>query len=523
MSEVSAVNGTRNGTRGTKAAIARAPGPRGLPWFGSVFPAWRDPLALFLESRDRYGDVVRFKFGPFQYYLVNDPDVVKHVLVDNPKGYTKSRNYLGLKVVLGEGLLTSEGDHWRRQRKLAQPAFHRDKLAGFATSMSMATRDMLTRWTKEGEGASFCIHAEMMRLTFRIVGLTLFSSDVDGDAKDVGHALEVAMHWANDYAESMIRVPPYIPTPGNIRFKRAKKTLDDVVFRLIAERRAEAAKSGDFGGDLLGMLMAATEEPDPGAASSPSARTGMDDQQLRDEIITMILAGHETTANLLSWTFSLLSKHPDVERRVREEVRRVLGDRDPVLEDVRSLEYTKMVLEEALRLYPPAWVFERQAVAPDTLGGYPIEPGAIIGLCPYVLHRHPDHWENPEGFDPERFRPSLAEKRPRYAYLPFGGGPRTCVGNHFAMMEAQILLAMIVREQRLELEPSHRVELDPVITLRPKHGIKVRRRPQVGTPPSASVSPSASAAAAKASSGCPAPRTPSAPRAAPSEIALRTR
>jgi cytochrome P450 len=507
----------------------RAPGPRGLPWFGSVFPAWRDPLTLFRESRVRYGDVVRFKFGPFQYYLVNDPDVVKHVLVDNPKGYTKSRNYLGLKVVLGEGLLTSEGDHWRRQRKLAQPAFHRDKLAGFATSMSMATRDMLTRWTREGADKSFCIHAEMMRLTFRIVGLTLFSSDVDGDAKDVGHALEVAMHWANDYAESMIRVPPYIPTPGNVRFRRAKKTLDDVVFRLIAERRAQAAKTGDFGGDLLGMLMSATEEPDPSAASSSAsaARSGMDDQQLRDEIITMILAGHETTANLLSWTFSLLSKHPEVERRVREEARRVLGDRDPVLEDVKSLEYTKMVLEEALRLYPPAWVFERQAIAPDTLGGYAIEPGAIIGLCPYVLHRHPDHWENPEAFDPERFRPERAEKRPRYAYLPFGGGPRTCVGNHFAMMEGQILLAMIVREQRLELEANHPVVLDPVITLRPKHGIKVRRRPQAGTSTSPSASPlpstSSSAGAAKASSGCPAPRIPSAPRAAPSGNALRTR
>jgi cytochrome P450 len=466
---------------------------------------------------------VRFKFGPFQYYMVNDPDVVKHVLVDNPKGYTKSRNYLGLKVVLGEGLLTSEGDHWRRQRKLAQPAFHRDKLAGFADSMSRATRDMLTRWTKEGADASFCIHAEMMRLTFRIVGLTLFSSDVDGDAKEVGHALEVAMHWANDYAESMIRVPPYVPTPGNVRFKRAKKTLDDVVFRLIAERRADAAKSGDFGGDLLGMLMAATEE---------GSSAGMDDRQLRDEIITMILAGHETTANLLSWTFHLLSKHPEVERRVREEARRVLGDRDPVLEDVRSLEYTKMVLEEALRLYPPAWIFERQAIAPDTLGGYPIEPGAIVAICPYVLHRHPDHWENPEGFDPERFRPERAEKRPRYAYLPFGGGPRTCVGNHFAMMEVQILLAMIVREQRLELEPSHPVVLDPVITLRPKHGIKVRRRPQPQPrastsaslrTPTSTPSASSSAGAATASSGCPAPRTPSAPRVALAGSALRTR
>jgi cytochrome P450 len=235
----------------------------------------------------------------------------------------------------------------------------------------------------------------------------------------------------------------------------------------------------------------------------------MDDRQLRDEIITMILAGHETTANLLSWTFYLLSKHPEVERRVREEALRVLGDREPTLEDVRALEYTRMVIEEVLRLYPPAWVFERQSTEADALGRFPIAAGSIVGICPYVLQRHPDHWENPLGFDPERFRPERAEKRARYTYLPFGGGPRTCVGNQFAMMEAQLLLAMIVREHRLELVPSHTVEMDPVITLRPRTGIRVKRRPAV------QASPSPSAQAARASSECPAPRTPSAPRVAP--------
>jgi cytochrome P450 len=251
--------------------------------------------------------------------------------------------------------------------------------------------------------------------------------------------------------------------------------------------------------------MAATEEPDGASA----ARGGMDDRQLRDEIITMILAGHETTANLLSWTFYLLSKHPEVERRVREEALRVLGDREPTLEDVRALEYTRMVIEEVLRLYPPAWVFERQSTEADALGRFPIAAGSIVGICPYVLQRHPDHWENPLGFDPERFRPERAEKRARYTYLPFGGGPRTCVGNQFAMMEAQLLLAMIVREHRLELVPSHTVEMDPVITLRPRTGIRVKRRPAV------QASPSPSAQAARASSECPAPRTPSAPRVAP--------
>ena len=446
----------------------RAPGPRGLPLLGSVFPAWRNPIGFFVDARTEYGDVVRFKFGPYTYYLVTDPNVVKHVLVDNPKAYTKSRSYIGLKFALGEGLLTSEGAHWRKQRKLAQPAFHRDRLAGFAHAFARCTRDMLTRWHAEDGSRPFDFHREMMRLTFRIVGLTLFSADVDGDAKDVGKALDVAMHWANDYAEAFFPIHPRIPTPANRRFKKAKKTIDDVVFRLIAERRAAAKVTGDTGSDLLGMLMAATEAPEDGGAT-------MSDLELRDEVITMILAGHETTANLLSWTVRLLCEHPEIEARVREEAVRVLGDRDPTLEDSKALEYTRLVLDEALRLYPPAWVFERQAIEADTLGGYPIEAGSIVGILPYVMHRHPEHWEKPDVFDPERFRPERAAGRPRYAYLPFGGGPRFCVGNNFALLEAQLLLAMIIRDQKITLDPTHPIVVDPVITLRPKTGIMVTR------------------------------------------------
>ena len=464
-----------------RSAPKLAPGPKGIPFFGSVFPAWRDPLGLFMRSRETYGDVVRFKFGPLDYYLVSDPNLVRHVLVDNAKAYTKSRSYAGLKLVLGEGLLTSEGAQWRRQRKLAQPAFHRAQLAGFADRMSRATRDMLERWRGDDFGTTraFCVHEEMMRLTFRIVGLTLFSADVDGDASDVGRALDTALRWANDYAESFVPVPPYVPTPANLRFKRAMKTLDGIVYRLIAGRRAQAAANEGYGSDLLGMLMEAVDEG--GEAADVRASAGgdgerMTDQQLRDEIITMVLAGHETTANLLSWTFSLLARHPEIEQRVRDEATRVLGDRDPVLEDVRSLEYTRLVLEEALRLYPPAWIFERQNVEPDVLGGYSLKAGSVVGIAPYVLHRHPAYWESPEAFDPERFRAERAEKRPRYTYLPFGGGARTCIGNHFAMMEAQIILAMIVRQERLALEPGHPLELEPLITLRPKQGVRVTRR-----------------------------------------------
>jgi cytochrome P450 len=462
-----------------------APGPSGLPILGSVFPAWRDPLRLFLESQATYGDVVRFKFGPYDYYLINDPEVVRHVLVDNAKAYTKSRNYLGLKMVLGDGLLTSEGEAWRQQRRLAQPGFHRDKLAGFAKQMATATRAMLERWNEEGDGA-FDVHEDMMRLTFRIVGLTLFSSDVDGDAKDVGEAVEVAMHWANDYAESILRIPPFVPTPANVRFKRAMKTLDDVVFRLIADHRATPKP------DLLGMLIDARDE---------ATNQGMTDRQLRDEVITMVLAGHETTANLLSWAFVLLSRHPEIARRVQAEAQRVLGDRDATLDDVKQLDLTRRVLDETLRLYPPAWAFERQSLTPDVLGAYRIEKGSIVGICPYALHRHPAYWENPEGFDPDRFLPDAAE-RPKWAYLPFGGGPRTCIGNHFALMEAQLVLAMIVRDYAIALDPFAPPVLDPVITLRPKHGVRASRTRR--------------AAATTATSGCPARRTPIESPVAPS-------
>ena len=471
MNQASETSSATSNRASVGSPSPRAPGPKGIPFFGSAFPAWRDPIGLMMSARATYGDVVRFKFGPYDYYLVTDPEVVRHVLVDNAKAYTKSRNYLGLKIVLGEGLLTSEGDLWRRQRKLAQPAFHRARLAGFTSQMTHATRDMLDRWRREelGASSSFCIHEEMMRLTFRIVGLTLFSADVDGDAREVGSALDTALRWANDYAESLVRIPPYIPTPANLRFRRAMKTLDGIVYRLIAERRARGSADAGYGDDLLGMLMEAVDE------GADGGRSGMSDQQLRDEIITMVLAGHETTANLLSWTFFLLARHPEIEVRLREEARRVLGERDPVLEDVKSLGYTRFVLEEALRLYPPAWLFERQNVEPDVLGGYRVEAGSIVGVCPYVIHRHPAYWDSPETFDPDRFRPDRTEKRPRYTYLPFGGGPRTCIGNHFAMMEAQILLAMIVRQEHLALAPGHDVELEPLITLRPKHGIRVTR------------------------------------------------
>ena len=457
------------------------PRPRGVPFFGNVLDAWKDPIALMMKAWREHGDVVAFKFGPFDYLFLNDIDAIHHVLVDNAKNYTKSRNYQGLKLVLGEGLITSEGETWRKQRKLIQPAFHRERLAGFARSMVSDTEAMLARWETRGAEA-FDVHGEMMRLTFRIVGRTLFSADVEADADRIGPAVTAAMHHADDYAEALVRVPQWLPTPSNLRFKRSMRALDDLVLRIIAERRRQAWGGAETQpNDLLAMLMAAHDD---------ETTAGMSDRQLRDEVMTLILAGHETTANLLSWTWYLLSSHPDVARRVRAEVDEVLGDRAPTVDDLPKLRLVKMVVEESMRLFPPAWAFERQAVEDDELAGYRVKKGTIIGVSPYMLHRHPRFWENPEGFDPERFSPERSEGRPKYAYLPFGGGPRFCVGNAFAMMEAQIIVAMIARKHRLALVPGHPIALDPRITLRPRHGVRVT----IVTPAERSSRPSSRAA-----------------------------
>ncbi len=442
------------------------PGPEGTLFFGSLFDAWRDPIGLFLRAQS-YGPVCRFRFGPYTYVALNDPACVRHVLVDNPKNYTKSRNYRGLKLVVGDGLLTSEGEFWKRQRRLTQPAFHRERLAGFADTMAQATHAMLDTWPGEGdEPRTLDVHAEMMALTFRIVGLTLLSVDLAGDAEVTGEALTIALEWANDYVESLVPIPPWVPTPKNVRFKKAARTLDGVVLRVIEERR----KSGERKNDLLQMLMEVKDE-DSGEV--------MNDRQLKDELMTLVLAGHETTANALAFTFYLLSRHPEVARRARAEVREALGDRDPTLADLPKLGYVRQIIDESMRLYPPAWAFERQAIADDEIGGFPVRAGTLIGVSPFTLHRDPAHWTNPEGFDPERFAPSEggAAARPKYAYLPFGGGPRVCIGSSFALMEAQIVVAMVLARARLDLLPGARLELDAKVTLRPRGGLPMVARP----------------------------------------------
>lgn len=444
------------------------PGPRELPIVGSLGLV-RDPLSALTRTHRELGDAVCFRVGPFRFISVADPELAQHVLVRNHRNYVKSRNYEGLRLVLGNGLVTSEGEHWRRQRKLAQPAFHRQRLAALAEVMAACVEERLQAWderTLRGP-ATVDVHQEMMQLTLRIVGRTLFGTDLGTDLGELGPAITTALHKANDFAESLLRLPLWLPTPSNLRFGRAKRVLDGIVHHIIEERRRSAQAGDAQRDDVLGMLMAATDE---------SGTERMSDEDLRDEVMTLFLAGHETIATAMSWTWMLLHQHPDVAARVRDEAATVLGGRAPGLHDLPRLTYTSQVLDEAMRLYPPAWIMERAALEEDRLGPWRVPPRAIVAVSPWVLHRHPALWPEPSRFDPDRFAPERAEGRHKHAYLPFGAGPRICIGNAFALMEAKIILATMIQRYAVEVTRPDRVVPDPKVTLRPKDGMPGRLR-----------------------------------------------
>ncbi len=449
----------------------RPPGPKGVPVFGSVLDLWKDPFELLTREGPRHGDLVHFRFGPsVESFVIANPEHASHVLLTNQRGYIKGRTYGGLRLTLGQGLVTSEFELWRKQRRVVQPMFRLERIASFAGGMTACTAEMLESWAGRESGA-IDVHAEMMRLTLRIVGRTLFGTDVDAHTDTIAACVPVVLQHAVRHNQSAVPLPPWVPTPRNRRFLRALRTLDAIVFGMIDERRRRARDQRDPAGalDLVGMLIGARDE---------SGAPAMDDRQIRDEVVTMLGAGHETTATALSWLWTILSRHPDVERRLHTEVSRVLGSRMPTLEDLPSLDYTERVILETLRLYPPVWCFDREAAADDELAGYPVPAGSVVAICPYLLHRHPDHWPNPEGFDPDRFLPEPVAARARCAFLPFGAGPRQCVGERFAMMEAKLVVAMVVQRYRLELEPHQTLAFDPSVTLRPRDGVRVRLRRQ---------------------------------------------
>jgi cytochrome P450 len=389
-------------------------------------------------------------------YFLNHPSLIEQVLVSQSQNFAKDKVIQNSRWFLGEGLLTSEGSGWLRQRRLSQPAFHRERMASYGQTMAAYTEDMLATW-QDGEVRD--IHQEMMQLTMRIVAKVLFSVEVKADTERVAGALNILMRHTSG---GRMILPPalrHIPVPAMIRVKRAVRELDEIVDRIIRQRRA----SGEDTGDLLSMLMAARDEDG----------SGMTDRQLRDEILTFLLAGHETTAVSLSWTWYLLSQHPQVEQKLREEWTQVLGGRAPRLEDLPRLPYTDKVVKESMRLYPPAWSLARTVTKEVELGGYRLPVGANVVMSQWILHRDPRFFEQPEQFNPDRWTAEAAQRLPRFAYFPFGGGPRLCIGASFAMMEANLLLAAIAQRFQLRLAPGHSVAALPSITLRPRYGMRM--------------------------------------------------
>ena len=437
---------------------SRLPGP---PWHtavGNTLRFLRHALDFSQEMRDRYGDVVSVPTLMGRLTLVFHPDGVRRVLQENHLNYNKDiPDYRILSLVLGKGLLTNDGESWLQQRRLMQPAFHRDRIAALGTLITDATAiwlDQLEATQAIGSGRPLDIPREMSRLTLSIVCKALFGADLPAEALErVSRALSTANHLLAEafYLPGILS----LPTPQRRRLREARRELHAVVNTIIQQRR----ESSEERGDLLAMLLEA-RDAETGA--------GMSDQQLRDEILTLLLAGHETTANTLSWTLYLLAQHPDTAANLQAEYRHTLRGRLPKMDDLPQLPLTRMVIEESMRLYPPAWAVGRHALAEDEIGGYIIPKRAYVLVFQYVTHRHPDFWERPDDFDPGRFAAERATGRHRFAYFPFGGGPRLCIGNQFAMSEAQLILATVLSRYQLFLSPTARVIPEPLVTLRPR-------------------------------------------------------
>jgi len=422
----------------------------------------RDPIPFFTRLAREHGDAVQFKAGKQVIVLFNHPDLVRELLVTQHRSFHKSRVLQRSKIILGEGLLTSEEELHKRQRRLTQPAFHRDRIARYADVMVQRAAAMRETWQ---EGATIDMHHEMMRLTLSVVAKTLFDAGVEGEEDEIGGALTTLIDLfpllMNPYSMMLQK----LPIPSTFRFRRAIERLDRTIYGIIEERRA----SGEDRGDLMSMLLLAQDEEGDGG--------GMSDQQVRDEAMTLFLAGHETTANALAWTWYLLAQHPGVASNVHRIVDEVLGDRLATADDYPRLQYLEMVLAESMRLYPPAWAVSRLAMEDVDVGGWRVPRDAVAVVSQAVMHRDPRFWPEPERFDPMRFAPDAKLARPKFAYFPFGAGPRICIGEGFAWMEGVLILATIAQRWSMDLV-SRDVAAKASITLRPRGGIHlgVRRR-----------------------------------------------
>jgi cytochrome P450 len=457
-----------------------APSPPSDPVLGHLRMMKSDPFGFLTRCMRDYGGIVRLNFVGEVVHLVSSPEHIRHVLQKQWRSYDKqTRSTEKMSLGMGTGLVTAGGETWRRQRKLSQPSFHTERIHGFSAAMTDLSNDLAHAWAEHAAaGRVVDVYREMTQLTIRVLQATLFGVTSDEESiEKVSAAVQYLEEDTFSRFVSRLDLPLSVPTPRNLRFRRTLRTLDEVLYRYIALKRG---KPGD---DLLTMLIEARDED-----GRP-----FDDRELRDQLVNLLLAGYDTTAATLSWTFFLLSRHPDAQRRVRAELRAELGERDATFRDLPRLEYTRAVIQESMRLYPAVWLTKRRAVADDEVGGYFIPANSGIFVSPWVTHRNPALWSNPEGFDPTRFSTFKSIGHAIPGYLPFGDGPRICIGNSFALTEIQIVVATLIRRFELELVPGHAVVPQPLFAVAPRDGILMRIRP---APPAESIPAPAREAAA---------------------------
>jgi cytochrome P450 len=446
--------------------IMKAPSPRGHFLLGNAPAFKRDALNFITENQAKYGDIFAIRLGPQTAHVVCHPEMIEQILIEDNQSFDKiyaARKKQGLALIFGEGLLVNVGESWQRQRRLIQPIFHRSRIAGLADKMTAATERLLKRWETELKPEMpIEINQEMMRLTLEIIYQTMFSSHFVGSVEKIRDSLTIALRYAAENVKNPISLPLSWPTPRNRKFKQAMQTCNEILYELIDERK----KNPTSDEDLLNLLLQAHDESTP---------EGMNKQQLRDEIGTIFLAGHETTANALTWTWYILAQFPEINRKMRAEIATVLKGRPPTVADLPHLRYTRQVLEESLRLYPPAPIVIRRVMKDTSINGYNLATGTKVFLSIYHVHRHPQFWDKPKQFMPERFDDK--NKQHRCAYMPFGAGPYVCIGRQFALMEAQLILAQIAQKYAFHLVPDQSVEPEVMVTLRPRHGIKMILEP----------------------------------------------
>jgi cytochrome P450 len=444
----------------------------------------RDPINTLSTIAREYGEISYFKLGPEHVYLINNPDYIEKVLIYDHRNFKKGKRLQTAKIVLGEGLVTSEGDFHNHQRRLIQPIFHPKQIMIYSNIMTDYAVRMRNRWK---DGSTVDISEEMMRLTLGIICKSVLNYDVESEAQEVGKALTTVRNYSKRLQSPIGQVLNKIPIlPAPKRAREARKKLDSLVYGLISDRRQQEESGSEMRyDDLLSRLMQAQESntanhvSNNGISSTSTSPTStsdgkMSDKQVRDEVMTIFIAGHETTSNALTWTFCLLSQYPNVERKLHDEIELVLGNRIPTADDIPKLQYTEMVLRESMRIYPPVWTMGRRVENDYTVGEYTIPAGSSILMCQYVMHHDPRYYEKPEEFNPDRWTDDFKTRLPRFSYFPFGGGIRGCIGESFAWMEGVLIIATIAQEWSMHLVPSQRIKLDPAITLRSKYGMKMK-------------------------------------------------